>query len=152
VEAAGGVAVVGGCVDLGDVGIGYGPLVEVVRRLRATLGVEVVDGLLDEVAPALGPLLTGGHDRGEVRPGAVLEQTLALLEAVGERSPGLLVGIEDLHWADASTRDLVAFLARHLRTAKVALVIPRARSRSWKQLCCCTTRNSSGELTSAASM
>jgi hypothetical protein len=77
---------------------------------------------------------------------------LALLEAVGERSPGLLVGIEDLHWADASTRDLVTFLARHLRTAKVALVIPRARSRSWKQLCCCTTRNSSGELTSAASM
>ena len=123
VEAAGGVAVVSGCVDLGDVGIGYGPLVEVVRRLRATLGVEVVDGLLDEVAPALGPLLTGGHDRGEVRPGAVLEQTVALLSEVGERSPGLLVGIEDLHWADASTRDLVAYLARHLRTAKVALVI-----------------------------
>ena len=122
-EAAGGVAVVGGCVDLGDVGIGYGPLVEVLRRLRATLGVEVVDGLLDEVAPELRPLLTGGRDRGEVRPGAVLEQTVALLEALGERSPGLLVAIEDLHWADASTRDLVAFLARHLRTAKVALVI-----------------------------
>src|SRR5262245_55618103 len=30
-EAGGGVAVVGGCVDLGDVGIGYGPLVEVLR-------------------------------------------------------------------------------------------------------------------------
>ena len=117
------MAAVGGCVDLGDVGIGYGPLVEVLRRLRATLGVEVVDGLLDEVAPELRPLLTGGRDRGEVRPGAVLEQTVALLEAVGERSPGLLVAIEDLHWADASTRDLVAFLARHLRTAKVALVI-----------------------------
>ena len=69
------------------------------------------------------PLLTGGGDRGEVRPGAVLEQTVALLEAAGERSPGLVVAIEDLHWADASTRDLVAFLARHLRTAKVALVI-----------------------------
>ena len=122
-EAGGGVAAVGGCVDLGDVGIGYGPLVEVLRRLRATLGVEVVDGLLGEVAPELGPLLTGGRDRGEVRPGAVLEQTVALLEALGERSPGLLVAIEDLHWADASTRDLVAFLARHLRTAKVALVI-----------------------------
>ena len=48
---------------------------------------------------------------------------MALLEALGERSPGLLVAIEDLHWADASTRDLVAFLARHLRTAKVALVV-----------------------------
>ena len=74
---------VGGCVDLGDVGIGYGPLVEVLRRLRATLGVEVVDGLLDEVAPELRPLLTGGRDRGEVRPGAVLEQTVALARGAG---------------------------------------------------------------------
>ena len=57
------MAAVGGCVDLGDVGIGYGPLVEVLRRLRATLGVEVVDGLLGEVAPELRPLLTGGGDR-----------------------------------------------------------------------------------------
>ena len=98
-------------------------LAEVLRRLRATLGVEVIDGLLDEVAPELRPLLSGGRDEGEVRPGAVLEQTLALLEALGEHSPGLVVVVEDLHWADASTRDLVAFLARHLRTAKVALVI-----------------------------
>jgi DNA-binding CsgD family transcriptional regulator len=119
----GAVTAVGGCVDLGDVGIGYRPLVEVVRRLRATLGGEVVDGLLLEVAPELRPLLTGGRDQGEVRPGAVLEQTMAFLEALGELSPGLLVAIEDLHWADASTRDLVAFLARHLRTAKVALLI-----------------------------
>ena len=76
---------------------------------------EVVDALLGEVAPELRPLLNGGRDRGEVRPGAVLEQTLALLEALGERSPGLVVAFEDLHWADASTRDLVAYLARHLR-------------------------------------
>ena len=122
-EAAGGVAVVSGCVDLGDVGIGYGPLVDVLRRLRTTVGVEMVDGLLDDVAPELRPLLTAGRSRGEVRPGAVLEQTVALLETVGERLPGLLVVIEDLHWADASTRDLVAYLARHLRTARVALVI-----------------------------
>jgi DNA-binding CsgD family transcriptional regulator len=122
-EAGGGVVAVAGCVDLGDVGIGYGPLVEVLRRLRAALGGEVVDRLLGEVAPELRPLLSGGRDGGEVRPGAVLEQTLALLEAFGEHSPGLVVVIEDLHWADASTRDLIAFLARHLRTAKVALAV-----------------------------
>ena len=117
------MAALGGCVDLGDVGIGYGPLVDVLRRLRATLGVEVVDGLLDEVAPALRPLLIGGRDRDNISPAAVLEQTVALLEAVGEHSPGTVVVIEDLHWADASTRDLVAFLARHLRRAKVAVLV-----------------------------
>ena len=122
-ESGGGVVAVGGCVDLGDVGIGYGPLVEVLRRLRATLGAEVVDGVLDRAAPELRPLLSGGRDRDEVHPGAVLEQTMALFEAVGELSPGLLVVFEDLHWADASTRDLVAFLARHLRTAKVAVLV-----------------------------
>jgi len=111
-EAAGGVAVVSGCVDLGDVGIGYGPLVDVLRRLRTTVGVEMVDGLLEHVAPELRPLLTAGRSRREARPGAVLEQTVALLETVGERLPGLLVVIEDLHWADASTRDLIAFLMR----------------------------------------
>jgi hypothetical protein len=31
--------------------------------------------------------------------------------------------LEDLHWADASTRDLVAFLARMLRAAHIALVL-----------------------------
>jgi DNA-binding CsgD family transcriptional regulator/tetratricopeptide (TPR) repeat protein len=122
-EASGGVVAAGGCVDLADVGIGYGPLLEVLRRLRATIGLEDFDGLLADVAPELGPLLTGGRDRRDVHPGAVLEQTVALFEALGEQSPGLLVAIEDLHWADSSTRDLVAFLARHLRRARVVLVI-----------------------------
>ena len=40
---------------------------------------------------------------------------------VREGAPVALV-IEDLHWADQSTRDLVAFLARNLRRERVALV------------------------------
>ena len=46
---------------------------------------------------------------------------LSLLVRVSELAPLLLV-IEDLHWADRSTRDLLAFLIRTLRGGRVALV------------------------------
>ena len=37
------------------------------------------------------------------------------MEELGDRLPGLVVVFEDVQWADASTRDLVAYMARHLR-------------------------------------
>ena len=45
----------------------------------------------------------------------------ALLLRRAERSPVVVV-LEDLHWADRSSRDLVAFLARTLRSGRVTLV------------------------------
>ena len=35
----------------------------------------------------------------------------------------MVVLLEDLHWADRATRDLVTFLARTLRTGRVMLVV-----------------------------
>ncbi len=122
-RARGGSSAVGGCVDLGEVAVGYGPLLEVLRVLRGDLGPGELDRLLHDAAPELLPLLTGGSADQQVRQDAVLAHSVALLEELGRRLPGLLVVFEDVHWADASTRDLVAFLARHLRNAHVALVI-----------------------------
>lgn len=121
--ARGRMSAVGGCVDLGEVALGYGPLIEVLRELRAVLGAEELDRLLGDTAPELLPLLTGGHGGQQVRQGGVLAHTVALMEELGERFPGLVVVFEDLHWADGSTRNLVAFLARHLRNARVALIV-----------------------------
>jgi predicted ATPase len=44
-----------------------------------------------------------------------------MLHRIAERTPVLLV-VEDLHWADQSTRDLLGFLVRNLR-AGLALVL-----------------------------
>ena len=46
---------------------------------------------------------------------------LGLLAELGADAPVLVV-FEDLHWADASTRDLLTFLSRVLRTERVAIV------------------------------
>jgi DNA-binding CsgD family transcriptional regulator/tetratricopeptide (TPR) repeat protein len=121
-RAGGGAAVIGGCVDVGGMGVGYAPLREVVRRLRSELDADLVDSLLHEVAPGLLPLLSGGSAH-TVAQDAVLAHALSLLEAIGDLHSGLMVVFEDLHWADASTRDLVAFLARTIGTAKVVLVL-----------------------------
>ena len=44
-----------------------------------------------------------------------------MLAELAEAGPVLLV-LEDLHWADRSTRDLVTFLSRVLHRERIALV------------------------------
>ena len=50
-----------------------------------------------------------------------LELVLAMLGRLGELAPAV-IAIEDLHWADRSTRDLLAFLIRSLREERIVLV------------------------------
>ncbi len=54
--------------------------------------------------------------------GRLFELLLGVVERLAARAPLLLV-MEDLHWADRSTRDLVAFLATCLRSGRVLLVV-----------------------------
>ena len=54
--------------------------------------------------------------------GRLFGLVLVLLEQLAARQPLVLV-IEDLHWADRSTGELLAFLVRNLRQAAVLLVV-----------------------------
>ena len=56
--------------------------------------------------------------------GRLFEAFLGLLERLAERSPTVLV-IEDLHWADRSTLDLLTFLVRNLRVALLVILTYR---------------------------
>ena len=51
----------------------------------------------------------------------MFEETLALLDDRAAAAPVLLV-LEDLHWADTSTLDLVVFLAHNLDDRRVLLL------------------------------
>jgi DNA-binding CsgD family transcriptional regulator/tetratricopeptide (TPR) repeat protein len=73
---------------------------------------------LGPIAAGLGP---GGFGLGSDQ-GRLFELLLVLLERLGAERPAVLV-VEDLHWADRSTRDLLAFLHRNLRHGRLLLVM-----------------------------
>ena len=84
---------------------------------------------LARLLPGVAPRLTGAiqHARRESiapeRRGAWIgEAVQGLLERAGARRPVMLV-LEDLHHADAGTRELATFLARVARPARLALVL-----------------------------
>ena len=56
--------------------------------------------------------------------GRLFEAFLGLLERLAEPPPTVLV-IEDLHWADRSTLDLLTFLVRNLRAALLVILTYR---------------------------
>jgi predicted ATPase len=78
-------------------------------------------------SPASRPWGAAGRTAWSGRPDAVVRAVLGVLGRLGERSPLALV-VEDLHWADRSTRDLLAFLVRNLRRERVVVVVVTYRS------------------------
>ncbi|WRY95525.1 AAA family ATPase [Streptomyces sp. NBC_00481] len=93
----------GHCVDLGDVGLPYLPFTEILGALATD---ERCAPLL-QAHPATARLLGGGADGGDRLQ--LFEGIAALLSDLAETTPVLLV-LEDLHWADQSSRDLLRFL------------------------------------------
>ena len=123
---------VGGCVPVADGGLPFAPAVEALRDLVGQLGVEAVRALAGPSWPELARLLPALGDPDRDGPaGAPAEATdqvrlfelvLGLLAALAERAVLVLV-VEDVHWADRSTRDLLSYLARNLRRRRVVLLV-----------------------------
>ncbi|MEV5895590.1 ATP-binding protein [Nonomuraea fuscirosea] len=118
----------GGCVELSTEGLAYAPFTAALRQLVREQGPAAVAGLLPEGAerdlarllPEFGePSRDGETETGRAR---LFEQFLSLLERLAEHRPTILV-IEDIHWADRSSRDLIAFLSRNLHTPQVLIVM-----------------------------
>ncbi len=117
----------GRCAELGD-SVPYLPLADALRN--ATTGPSAAPELLAALAarPVLGRLLP---DRGSAEqpgadvPGMAQQQlfgaVLGMLAEIAADRPVLLI-LEDLHWADRSTRDLVTFLSRVLHRERVAVI------------------------------
>src|SRR6266699_3652444 len=122
-EGRGFTVLSGQCAELGD-SVPYLPLADALRGAAQSTG--VLDALSSR--PALGRLLPEGGDgrpADEDRSGLARQQmfggVLGLLTELAAAAPVLLV-LEDLHWADTSTRDLVTFLSRMLHRERVALI------------------------------
>jgi DNA-binding CsgD family transcriptional regulator/tetratricopeptide (TPR) repeat protein len=118
----------GGCVPVGDGALPYAPIVEALRSLLADVGAGAVRELvgpswpeLAHLLPALGEPEAGGPP-SQATQARLFELLLSLLGRLSEQTPLVLV-VEDLHWADRSTRDLLAFLVRNLRRERLLLVV-----------------------------
>jgi DNA-binding CsgD family transcriptional regulator len=132
-ESGGGArALTGACLEVAEDALPYAPFVEILRalvretpteRLPALLGPGRAEltRLLPELAARASDLATpAGPDRAS--QARLFELVLGVLERMAAERTLILV-IEDVHWADRSTRDLIGFLARALRDERVLLVL-----------------------------
>jgi DNA-binding CsgD family transcriptional regulator/tetratricopeptide (TPR) repeat protein len=135
---SGSLVLEGGCVSLGSgEGLPFAPIVEALRRLPGIIAageagtIRDIDELrlpetsdLGRLLPELGPAATSEPDAFD-RPGwvqgRIFEGLLVLLRSLSDRIPVVLI-VEDLHWADSSTRDVLSFLARNARTERLAVI------------------------------
>lgn len=121
-KADGVLALQGGCLELGQAVMPLAPLAGILRELARERGD-------DHAADLVGPELAGflpGHPQVTLDPQwtgqlAMFEAFRAALSRLAEERPVVVV-IEDLHWADRSTLDLLTWLARNLTGTEVLVV------------------------------
>ncbi len=113
----------GCCLDGGEQPTPYVPLVDAVRHLVGDIGADRVSQAagpgvreLARLVPELGPA-GADSDFGRAR---LLDAVASLLEQLSSRELVVLV-LEDLHWADHATRDLLTFLTASMRTGRVLI-------------------------------
>ncbi|WP_440581887.1 ATP-binding protein [Streptomyces flavofungini] len=112
----------GACTEFasaGGDGFAYAPFVAVLRRLIRGGAVTSGGRAFRELArwfPELGE--PSAADTGKHR---LYEDVLALIEESAATRP-LVVVVEDVHWADAASRELLAFLARNLTRPGILLI------------------------------
>ncbi len=125
---AGWRVLVGHCLDFGDSALPYLPFSEILGRLTAesaTLATAIGEAhpAVRHLQPGQRLLAGGGHADAVATERAELFEALhAAFEQLGAMSP-LLVVVEDVHWADQSTRDLLSFLFTRRFSQPVSVVV-----------------------------
>jgi DNA-binding CsgD family transcriptional regulator/tetratricopeptide (TPR) repeat protein len=117
----------GWCLDLGEPGLPFAPFVSVLRQVLKERGLGNVGTMvgregtreLSRLLPALGPAPSEG-DPGMARS-RLFESLRTLFETLAAEAPVVLV-LEDLHWADRATRDLLLYLVRNLQGSRLLLL------------------------------
>lgn len=120
VKRAGARVLWGNCIALQEGGLPYAPFRQALRETTDDPGLRAA---IDTAASQLSDLLIGpdelsAGDFGQSRRIGLFEALLGLLRDVAATRPLLLV-IEDVHWADHTTLDLLTFLSHNLSAIPV---------------------------------
>lgn len=126
----------GGCLDLAEGAAPYAPFIAALRPLAGQLSNDELAYVLGENSapgrqPVRGPRELGAllpelcgrppQHRDGIQRGRLYEMALGLFERMASLRPAVLV-LEDLHWIDAASRDLLAVLGGNLREAGLLIV------------------------------
>ena len=122
------IVATGGCA-LETVGTGFSPFRAAFRQLAtsrpaeltAALSANVVVGALLPASLRTAPSASGSPDPDELYDGV-----LGLLGDLGQTAP-VFLALEDLHWADRSTLELVSYLVHNLSGERVLLAATARR-------------------------
>ena len=118
----------GGCSEA-ELALPYLPFLEALGNYLTTVDLDQVRKELGSLRRELAHLFpqlepeaesreTGDPTQAKLR---LFEAILALLRIAGQQT-GLLLILEDLHWSDASTRELLDYLTRRLRGTRIMLL------------------------------
>jgi len=127
-----GCTVMSGACSEAELSLPYLPFLEAIGNFLSTQDLAV---LRERLGPAADELAQLFPQMGRPQPpaGEALQAKLRLFEAMlllladAARGRGLLLILEDLHWADPATRELVDYATRRLRSTNV-LVLATYRS------------------------
>ncbi|WP_419998041.1 helix-turn-helix transcriptional regulator [Streptomyces boninensis] len=111
-EERGALTAVGRCLELGTDGLPYHPFVTATRALTGS------EAELAAALPEFAPDAVSDPREGRAR---LFELTAQALERLAADRTVVLV-VEDLHWADRSSRELLAYLYRSVHRARLLVV------------------------------
>ncbi|MGY1623838.1 AAA family ATPase [Geodermatophilus sp. SYSU D00965] len=129
VSRRGGRALRGECLPLGGQDLPYGPFLGVLDDVLTVP--DLPEGLRGDVsrllsavesAPDLDAIGTGVRAGGSTHRGRLFQQCLRAVTELAAQFPVLLV-LEDVHWADRSSLDLLAFLVAGLREQRLLVLV-----------------------------
>ena len=129
---------IGSCLDMGAASLPYAPVVDALRRLVATtptarrndwFGPPSAYGEVAPLIPELG-VRSPSYESVDMAPidsrqTRLFEQIVGLIERAAARAP-LVLAIDDLHWADQSTLDLVTYIVSTLDVGVVLVLSYRS--------------------------
>ncbi len=121
----------GGCLQIDDGNLPFVAIAEALRGLVRDVKADQLRRMAGEsclrVLGSLAPAMVEGRPPGRagVAPDdaqvQLFDAALHLLERLAQQRPTVLV-LEDIHWADRSTRDLLLFLTHNLHDSRILIV------------------------------
>ncbi|HYN70779.1 MAG TPA: AAA family ATPase [Candidatus Eisenbacteria bacterium] len=123
----------GACLEMEEGGLPFAAITEILRevvrttpddRLPALLGPGRAEltRLLPELALRAADLAAHGPESDLSAQARLFELVLGILERISRERP-VILAIEDIQWADRSTRKLITFLSRALRDEQVLVIL-----------------------------